>query len=83
MLASPLDHPRVGVVVPKATQSSVKRNLLKRRLRELVRLRLLPQLASVDVVIRAARQAYDVKFTELADEVEVARAGLTTKARQA
>jgi RNase P protein component len=37
-------HARVGFVVPKYGHSSVDRNRLKRRLRELVRTQLLPSL---------------------------------------
>ena len=36
--------PRVGIVVPRHQHSAVDRNRLKRRLRELVRLELLPAL---------------------------------------
>jgi ribonuclease P protein component len=53
---------RVGIVVPKYRHSAVDRNRLKRRLRELVRLHLLPALATLphplDVLIRAAPGAY-------------------------
>lgn len=73
MLASPLAHSRVGVIVPKYKHSSVERNLVKRRLRELVRLRLLPALAAgpaADAVVRAAPAAYGAPFDALAAEVE-------------
>lgn len=54
--------PRVGVVVPKYKHSAVDRNRLKRRLRELVRLHLLPALATcavpLDVLVRASPSAY-------------------------
>lgn len=54
--------PRVGIVVPKYKHSAVERNRLKRRLRELARLELLPVLATLpqplDVLIRAAPSAY-------------------------
>jgi RNase P protein component len=43
-MSSALPHARVGFVVPKYGHSSVDRNRLKRRLRELVRTRLLPAL---------------------------------------
>lgn len=43
-MRSALPHARVGFVVPKYGHSSVDRNRLKRRLRELVRTRLLPSL---------------------------------------
>jgi RNase P protein component len=45
-MPSALPHARVGFVVPKYGHSSVDRNRLKRRLRELVRTRLLPALRS-------------------------------------
>lgn len=53
-------------MVPKHGKSSVERNLLKRRLRELARTVLLPQLAPVDVVIHARPSAYRLRFDELA-----------------
>jgi RNase P protein component len=43
-MPSALPHARVGFVVPKYGHTSVDRNRLKRRLRELVRTRLLPSL---------------------------------------
>ena len=43
-MLSTCPHARVGFVVPKYGHSSVERNRLKRRLRELVRRRLLPSL---------------------------------------
>jgi RNase P protein component len=67
VLASPLDCPRVGIVVPRHQHTAVDRNQLKRRLRELVRVELLPSLralpaapphASLDISIRARRDAY-------------------------
>ena len=63
--------------MPKYRHGSVERNLVKRRLRELARLRLLPVLAdvvaadgpAVDAVIRATPAAYDASFDRLAAEV--------------
>jgi ribonuclease P protein component len=63
----------VGFVVPKHGQSNVARNRLKRRLREIARLKLLPELPPVDVVIRARREAYVAGFDALA--AQLARAG--------
>lgn len=63
--ASLLHHPRVGFIVPKLGRSSVERNRLKRRLREIVRQELLPRLPAVDVVIRVRREAYDASFASL------------------
>jgi ribonuclease P protein component len=69
-LASLLPHPRVGIVVPKHKHTAVERNLLKRRLRELVRTRLLRSLPAMDVVIRAFPDAYGASFDTLARELE-------------
>ena len=63
---SHLGHPRVGFVVPKHGKSSVERNLLKRRLRELARTVILPRMAPVDIVIHARPSAYRLRFDELA-----------------
>lgn len=56
---------RVGVVVPKFGHTSVERNLLKRRLRELVREFVLPLRGSCDVVIWAMPSAYRQNFSQL------------------
>jgi ribonuclease P protein component len=69
-IASPLGHPRVGVVVPRYSRSAVDRNRLKRRLRELVRTRLLPTAPSADVVLRARPEAYSASFDALVVDVE-------------
>ena len=69
MIASPLGHPRVGVVVPRYSGPAVDRNRLKRRLRELVRTRLLPSAPSVDIVIRARPEAYAASFDALVADV--------------
>ena len=68
--ASLLLHPRVGIVVPKYKQNIVARNRVRRRLRELVRLRLLPQTEKVDVLLRARPTAYDSSFDQLATEID-------------
>jgi ribonuclease P protein component len=72
-VASPLRHPRVGLIVPKYGRTSVERNRLKRRLREIVRQDLLPRLSPVDVTIRARREAYGASFAALRDQLR--RAG--------
>jgi ribonuclease P protein component len=59
----------VGLIVPKQKHSSVERNRLKRRLRELARTRLLPALPPVDVVIRILPEAYDLSFDALERQV--------------
>lgn len=60
---------RVGVVVPRYGKSAVDRNRLKRRLRELVRIEVLPVLPVLDVVIKTAPRAYTRTFDELREEV--------------
>jgi ribonuclease P protein component len=72
--ASPALHPRVGVVVPKYRQTAVARNLVKRRLREILRLEVLPQLErcglAIDVLVRARRGAYGASYAEVRRELE-------------
>ncbi|MEO7997548.1 MAG: ribonuclease P protein component, partial [Gemmatimonadaceae bacterium] len=60
---------RVGIIVPKYGHSSVDRNKVKRRLRELVRVETLRVLPTLDVVVRVAPRAYERKFDELREEV--------------
>jgi ribonuclease P protein component len=75
--ASPLGHPRAGVVVPRYSASAVDRNRLKRRLRELVRTRLLPVAPPADVVIRARPTAYAASLDMLEADVTRAAAQLS------
>lgn len=56
--SSPFAFVRVGVVVPRYGQTAVRRNQLKRRLREIVRHELLSDHGSRDVVIWAMPPAY-------------------------
>jgi len=52
----------------------VDRNRLKRRLRELVRIELLPALGnapSTDIAIRARRESYAAEFAALRDDIMV------------
>jgi ribonuclease P protein component len=67
--ASGQPHPRVGVIVPRHKHSAVDRNRLRRRLREIVRVELLPSVACGDALIRAKSDAYELSFAELRDEV--------------
>jgi ribonuclease P protein component len=60
----------VGFVVPKFNHTAVQRNQLKRRLRELTRLRLLRAIPPMDLVIRTRRETYDVEFSDLAREID-------------
>lgn len=68
-MASPLGHPRFGFVVPRYGETAVARNRLKRRLREIVRLEILPRMGSIDAIIRARGVAYRVTFAELRREL--------------
>jgi ribonuclease P protein component len=74
LAASPVSRPRVGIVVAKHGHGSVERNTLKRRLREIARTRVLPAFwsadLSLDVLLRARREAYGASFAELKQEVE-------------
>ena len=67
--ASLFSHPRVGIVVPKHRQKVVARNRVKRRLREIVRIALLPRLGRIDLLIRAKPEAYGSTFEELSADV--------------
>ncbi len=69
--ASLLLYPRIGIVVPKHRRKIVERNRVKRRLREIVRIRLLSQLEGVDLLIRAKPEAYGSSFEQLSDDVRV------------
>ena len=69
VLASPLSHPRVGFVVPKHGRSAVERNRLKRRLREIARLRLLGFLPPADLIVRAKPGAYAASYAALDAEL--------------
>jgi ribonuclease P protein component len=60
---------RVGLVVPRFKHSAVARNRLKRRLRELTRVHLLPVDLSADVVLRIRPEAYGATFDALGTDV--------------
>jgi ribonuclease P protein component len=68
--ASLLLHPRVGIVVPKYRYNIVSRNRIRRRLRELTRIRLLPTLGNVDLLLRAKPPAYETSFAQLASDID-------------
>jgi ribonuclease P protein component len=80
--ASPRARPagaraRVGFVVPRFKHTAVARNRLKRRLRELSRLHLIPMDLSADVVFRVRPEAYGATFDALAAEVRQVSTELT------
>lgn len=64
-MPSPLAHPRVGVVVAKGSRRAVDRNRIKRKIREAVRLHLLPVLGPVDFVIRSRNEIYGASDDDL------------------
>lgn len=72
-LSSKEPGPRVGFVVPKYRRNVVDRNRVKRRLRELSRKELLPRLReaglSVDLLLRARREAYEASYRQLRREL--------------
>jgi ribonuclease P protein component len=61
---------RVGLIVPRFKQSAVKRNRLKRQLRELTRQHLLPAGISADIVLRIRPEAYSATFEALMADVD-------------
>lgn len=70
-------------MVPRHKQSAVDRNRLKRRLRELVRVDLLPVLragVSMDVAIRARAEAYATDVDALRSDVLFIQSRVTSDA---
>ena len=63
--ATRLPYCRVAIVVPRFDRTAVARNVVKRRMRELVRQELLPKLPPLDLVLYAFRTSYDAGFDEL------------------
>ncbi len=70
---SPVLRVRLAVVVPKHGRKIVERNRLKRRLKEIARLELLPLCldrgAALDVLIQARPPAYEAGFQQLREEI--------------
>jgi ribonuclease P protein component len=71
---SPVSFARVGVVVPRYGHTAVRRNRVKRRLKEALRQVVLPRMDGTgvarDVLVRARREAYDARYPVLARELE-------------
>ena len=61
--------PRIGLIVPRLKYSAVARNQLKRRLRELVRLNLVPTTLSIDIVLRIRSETYQASFEALQTDI--------------
>jgi ribonuclease P protein component len=70
---SPVAHPRVGVIVPRYRHPVVERNVVKRRIREVLRTEVIPRLeasgCAVDVLVRARREAYGAGYAEFRKEL--------------
>lgn len=64
-MPSPLAHPRAGLIVPKGSRRAVDRNRIKRKIREAIRLHLLPVLGQVDFVIRTRNEIYGASDKDL------------------
>lgn len=64
-------HPRLGLVIPRYGATAVKRNKMRRRLREILRRRVLPNLPPVDLVIRCSKKAYATRWSTLSKELEL------------
>ena len=60
---------RIGIIVPRYSRTAVARNRLKRRLREIARIEMLPQMPALDVVVRAADAAYELEFANLKENL--------------
>lgn len=63
------DRPRAACTTPKFGRSSVERNRLRRRLKELVREILLERSPACDYLVRARPEAYELDFERLRDEL--------------
>lgn len=63
----PMMH--VGLIVPRYKHSAVARNQLKRRLKELIRVHMLPAPIPVDVVIRTREDGYRASFDHLVADI--------------
>ena len=66
---SPSGRSRVGVVTPRHGHGAAARNLVRRRLTEIVRIDLLPALETrrleLDLIVRAKPAAYDASYERL------------------
>ena len=69
-VTSLLSHVRLAVIVGKHRHTVVERNRLRRRLRELARVRLIPFHTELDVVIRSLPTAYEASFNALTNEID-------------
>lgn len=66
---SPVGCSRLAVIVPRFAHTVVRRNRLRRQLREIGRRQVLPALAlPTDVAVRARRSAYETSLETLRGE---------------
>lgn len=65
--------PRMGLIVPKFQSTGVARNRLRRRLKELWRREVQGVVPSLDLLVRARREAYAASFADLRLEVRTWR----------
>ena len=56
-------------MVPKFGFTAVRRNKLKRRLRELTRIHVFAVTCSCDLILRAKRETYDATFDRLREDI--------------
>jgi ribonuclease P protein component len=66
---SELDHPRIGFSVSAKVGGSVRRNLVRRRLREAARPLIQASREGVDLVVVARPEASSASFAELDAEL--------------
>lgn len=67
---SPVGLSRLAVIVPRHAHTAVRRNRLRRQLREIGRRQVLPGLATpTDVTVRARPEAYGASFETLRAEL--------------
>ena len=78
-----LSHVRLAVVVGKHGHTIVDRNRLRRQLRELARVKLIPELKRMDIVLRANPSAYDTVFSVLAGEIDTIVSRLQASVKEA
>lgn len=62
---SGLEHPRIGFSITKKTGNSVTRNRLKRRLREIVRLKQKHIKKPVDIIIIPRKNSLDLDYQQM------------------
>jgi ribonuclease P protein component len=78
LMDSSSGHVRIAIVVPKHGHTAVRRNKLKRQLRELTRTEVMPRPVSRDVLFRARHETYAAEFPALKDAVTRVAAAIGT-----